>query len=1754
MRLLKRKARKPEGCGKLELERVIGLTTTSASGLSCNPSTGELAYLAGAVVVVYNVKTNCQTRFLMAPKSVKAFTCIAYSGQGGRLLAAGESGHQPGVIVWEVAVGTCVAELRTHKHGVSNVQFSPNGKHLVSVGVPNDGHVCLWDWRSGTLLAKSRASTASQPACALQFASDGSFFVTGGIRHLKHWVIGLPKARSAGGNGAIGMEGKTVKLGSQKDSSFVAILSAPPSKDATTVTPDFQPLYALSAAGILCLLHCGLAIEKWVDLKVRHGYALAISDAHVGCACSDGIVRVFMHGSLAYAVTLPRPAPYGYHGLTDANVGASLAVGNRTQPGIRFPDAIACSFLQEGHTLAVIYGDHSLLVWDVQSFSKIGRYRTLLSHNSCIWDVSLLPTPQQAPALQLVNEKDCSPAGAFVTCSADGSIRLWNLGSGQEKSSVGLNAASPPTARPANIYSKDVLGVLYMDNRGDQKEKNANGATDEEFVDSLHGFRTICASPDGQHLAAGDRNGNLRIYDLNTLQLISFKEAHNGELLSLSFTSNTTERLVDEPVCMPLLASGGRDRLIHVYDVNRGYDVVETLDDHSASVTTVKFACSGSKLLSCSADKTVVFRNVAASGAGCKSTRYHQELSPRGTFYDIDTDPCDKLAVAVGQDKKLSVLNLTSGKTVRYLKPEGDVGEPFKVRLDPSGMYVVCSHSDRIMRVYDFLNGELLAHASGHAEIITGMIFLSDCRRLVSVSGDSCIFIWRLPLNMSRCMRKRCIANAESRPPPRCLQSAPTQSPGRVESTISNPRRLDQAIPFDPLDVKTKEVNHKDRKESSGPMKHGEGIFPPAIVNDSSYKVIDRPHTEPGECKKRFGRDGYRAISEARREAGHSVASSNIRSYPAEDLGTNVLDNTSESQALQHEGSPMLSAQDTLRREPHWKTVHTVFFGENDYSHDEPTSTAGPRELATCDIDRRNRASNGDISSNTMNNPLNILEEIVTEKLFLDTEKKNLQTTFDSEDEDGVVTEVSDDGEGAETHESVVVLDKTRYSDAEGEKPERAGTCDGTKSGRERIEMSSRRGQSLGSFDAFTQETLDRPAQSKQVGRNPKQDNTDGEIKRIPTLESPKISIDTELIKDNDAGGDDDGFQSCKELFSGRFHKLATNRKVEELDRSSFSTRFFARTDSSHPHSPWFDTLSTKPDRVFSGTETQALLQEDDLENNPGRLLAAERERLKLRERQDKMAIEVQRMRERLVNLGIAVAEIAHDGDSTDRKWDGEDKFSEYTLPLESPSKRSAFAAAEFRESCMPSPPSEPPGSAQYGAKIASNFFLHDRIGDGTESVCLDVVDKKNCNGLPPGESYSLGAAAPCTIGTPRTPRTPSSTHKLRNLDGRKIDLWQIKAREDPEGRKEETVEEEEEIPLAAQIPIIKLAEKPVDKQGTAINLVPSIFRPIKIPSKAELGRVLAHRGERNVAERLLTTQGHNPCSRATGPLDKSLETDLAERKENETVVNHKDTMSSLGKLSPTFGRELISRENILPNSEEGNRNEELRPDGHHSSIERKTDNHASKPTCTFPSCKETLSSSNTFEESNLGKREMSHQPEAEIQGDAQLIRTQRLFGRCKSVDINEFLGEIPGVEAHAPLPGPSFGTLSEEHYTSTPSLPRPVEDYQKSLYDLMEAADRASSLFGEVRTVCRRTTNTPSEAPCTTSTSLSPDILSISRTYQRLLPGTLQTVQRLADEAAACGLPCSKAMRSVDDDSLNNFSPALGYNHGPILSVVLFC
>lgn len=58
-----------------------------------------------------------------------------------------QSGHLPAVRVWDVAERSQVADLQTHKYGVSCVTFSPNGKYIVSVGNQHDMIVSVWAWK-----------------------------------------------------------------------------------------------------------------------------------------------------------------------------------------------------------------------------------------------------------------------------------------------------------------------------------------------------------------------------------------------------------------------------------------------------------------------------------------------------------------------------------------------------------------------------------------------------------------------------------------------------------------------------------------------------------------------------------------------------------------------------------------------------------------------------------------------------------------------------------------------------------------------------------------------------------------------------------------------------------------------------------------------------------------------------------------------------------------------------------------------------------------------------------------------------------------------------------------------------------------------------------------------------------------------------------------------------------------------------------------------------------------------------------------------------------------------------------------------------------------------------------------------------------------------------------------------------------------------------------------------------------------------
>ena len=82
---------------RVTLEKAFGFTVSSNTRLTQN-SDGTIAYLAGCVIVLYD--TIKQTQEFIISQARKTLTTLAFSADG-KLIATGESGHEPKVRVWD---------------------------------------------------------------------------------------------------------------------------------------------------------------------------------------------------------------------------------------------------------------------------------------------------------------------------------------------------------------------------------------------------------------------------------------------------------------------------------------------------------------------------------------------------------------------------------------------------------------------------------------------------------------------------------------------------------------------------------------------------------------------------------------------------------------------------------------------------------------------------------------------------------------------------------------------------------------------------------------------------------------------------------------------------------------------------------------------------------------------------------------------------------------------------------------------------------------------------------------------------------------------------------------------------------------------------------------------------------------------------------------------------------------------------------------------------------------------------------------------------------------------------------------------------------------------------------------------------------------------------------------------------------------------------------------------------------------------
>uniref|UniRef100_A0A8C8R7I4 WD repeat domain 62 n=1 Tax=Pelusios castaneus TaxID=367368 RepID=A0A8C8R7I4_9SAUR len=669
--------------GQVMLEKVLGITTQTSSGLACDPNSGQIAYPTG-----------------------KTLSALSFSPDG-KFIVTGENGHRPAVRVWDIEEKTQVSELHGHKHGVACVAFSPNMKYIVSVGYQHDMIVNVWDWKKDTLVASNKVSCK---VMAISFSED-SYFVTVGHRHVKFWFLDV--SREVKIKETVPLVGRSGLLGELHNNIFCGVACGQGKMLGNT--------FCVSYSGLLCQFNDKRMLEKWIDLRVSLANCICVSEEFIFCGCANGTVRIFHSHNMHYLTDLPKPHYLG------VDVAKEL---EPRRPDSVYPDTIALAFDPCNCWLSCVYKDHSIYIWDVQDTNKVGKVWSDLFHSSFVWNVEVYP--------EFEDHRSCLPPGSFLTCSSDNTIRVWNV-----ESSTG-------SMFQKNIYSNNLLKVVYVDNNNQHLQDSTSVPDRNEnagYLDVKAGVRVMQVSPDGQHLASGDRGGNLRVHELQFMHEVMKVEAHDSEVLCLEYSKPETG--------MALLASASRDRLIHVLNVDKNYKLEQTLDDHSSAITAIKFAGNGEvQMISCGADKSIYFRSAQKVADGINFIRTHH-VAEKTTLYDMDIDITQKYVAVACQDRNVRVYNTASGKQKWcYKGSQGDDGSLLKVQLDPSGTFLATSCSDKSISVIDFHSGECVAKMFGHSEIVTGMQFTYDCKHLITVSGDSCVFIWLLGPEITNCMKQ----------------------------------------------------------------------------------------------------------------------------------------------------------------------------------------------------------------------------------------------------------------------------------------------------------------------------------------------------------------------------------------------------------------------------------------------------------------------------------------------------------------------------------------------------------------------------------------------------------------------------------------------------------------------------------------------------------------------------------------------------------------------------------------------------------------------------------------------------------------------------------------------------------------------------------------------------------------------------------------------------------------------------------------
>lgn len=678
---------------------------------------------------------------------IKAATCLSIS-RDGRFLAVGETGYMPRVLIFSIQESSDrpIAIINEHTFGVRAIAFSRDGRYLASLGNVNDGFLYIWAINSKTGAARLHSSNKCT-SFIKGMVWMGQSLITVGTRHVKVWRIEDP-------------------------------LNSPSKQKFQQEGPYLQPQPQLIAqvkalAGRNCLL--GFLADTTFTCVASISDQLAIVCSDKGDVCilddSDGqkLMKVAHAEFAVTCVAVDSEAKLVRLG-GPVNSSRTITFDDLVPPVI---PSIACSTCEDECcitpetviTTAMAIIDDILVTVNSQHLIAMLSKDELLPHKV---STPLAAHRDSVLGVGLLNRSD---EADFFTWSSSGSIMFWDL-EGRAKRALQVHLEQLPTSddEPKNqcqvvrtttdaelFVAGDRYGVLSVLAGSDGSCSFGVKAHTSEILDIA-----ICEVSGTILLASCSRDRTVQLFrgrhqlgvstlddqDVN-LQVGATRESQDSEE---SGHETSTCRTMNNP------------SNIDGEFPNNNWQLLQTMDEHTASVCSVIFCDGGEKLISCSTDRTIHIRQILTKNSNgqdmiaalpirvitLKASPASMTLGPGGDSNSLVVSMLDRTVATyeISTGRPVSTFRATDyDGTDAVVLNALVVGRPASLIGRPAILAGV-SGTDKSVRIYDAETGAFLDREWGHTASVTDVALLEtdelNRTALISTGSDGTIMIWDL--------------------------------------------------------------------------------------------------------------------------------------------------------------------------------------------------------------------------------------------------------------------------------------------------------------------------------------------------------------------------------------------------------------------------------------------------------------------------------------------------------------------------------------------------------------------------------------------------------------------------------------------------------------------------------------------------------------------------------------------------------------------------------------------------------------------------------------------------------------------------------------------------------------------------------------------------------------------------------------------------------------------------------------------------